>query len=116
MMPDGNDLQDQSCVPCQGGIAPLGAKAAQALLADVPGWQLIAGATQLRRSFTFKSFVAAQQFAVLVGALSEAENHHPDIRYGWGYCSVVFYTHKIGGLHPNDFIMAAKVNAMERSL
>jgi len=112
-MGDQRDLQDKSCVPCQGGIAPLRAKAAKAMLADVDGWQLIADATQLRRSFTFKSFVAAQQFAVRVGELAEAENHHPDISYGWGYCSIVFYTHKIGGLHANDFIMAAKVNAID---
>jgi 4a-hydroxytetrahydrobiopterin dehydratase len=47
--------------------------------------------------------------ALRVGELAEAEGHHPDICYGWGYCTVVFYTHKIGGLHENDFIMAAKV-------
>ncbi len=111
-MLESDELQNKTCVPCQGGIAPLDAETAKTMLADVTGWQLIADATQLRRSFTFTNFVLAQQFAVHVGELSEAENHHPDIRYGWGYCTVMFYTHKIGGLHQNDFIMAAKVNAI----
>ena len=48
----------------------------------------------------------------VVGALAEAEGHHPDITFGWGYCTVLFYTHKIKGLHQNDFIMAAKVNKL----
>ena len=48
----------------------------------------------------------------MVGALAEAEGHHPDITFGWGYCDVLFYTHKIKGLHQNDFIMAAKVNEL----
>src|SRR5438046_285231 len=47
-----------------------------------------------------------------IAAIAEAEGHHPDIGFGWGYCRVVFYTHKIKGLHENDFIMAAKVNAL----
>ena len=108
-----NDLAQKTCVPCQGGIAAIDADSAKLMLADVPGWTLITDATQLRRSFTFKNFIMAQQFAVQVGAISEAENHHPDISYGWGYCTVVFYTHKIGGLHENDFIMAAKVSEVE---
>jgi len=109
-----NDFNKKSCVPCQGGIAPIAVDAAQAMLADVPGWTLISEATQLRRSFIFKNFMTAQEFAVQVGVISELENHHPDISYGWGYCTVVFYTHKIGGLHDNDFIMAAKVNGVGR--
>lgn len=55
----------------------------------------------------------AQAFAVQVGDISEQQGHHPDISYGWGYCTVVFYTHKIGGLHQNDFIMAARVNVLQ---
>ena len=47
-----------------------------------------------------------------IGAVAEHEGHHPDIRFGWGYCTVELYTHKINGLHENDFIMAAKINAL----
>jgi 4a-hydroxytetrahydrobiopterin dehydratase len=105
-------LQNQSCVPCQGGIPPMSSTEAKAMLVSVPGWELIAAVTKLRCTFTFSNFMQAQSYAVRVGEVSEAENHHPDISYGWGYCTVVFYTHKIGGLHGNDFIMAAKVNAI----
>jgi len=105
-------LQHQSCVPCQGGMRPMDSAEAKAMLASVPGWELNATATKLCRTFTFANFMQAQQHAVRTGEISEAENHHPDISYGWGYCTVVFYTHKIGGLHENDFIMAAKVNAL----
>jgi len=105
-------LQHKPCVPCQGGIAPMSAADAQAMLPAISGWQLDAGGVKLSRSFTFKNFMQAQAFAVRVGEISDIENHHPDICYGWGFCSVVFYTHKIGGLHENDFIMAAKVNAL----
>jgi len=85
---------------------------AVALLAAVPGWEMVDEARKLRRTFTFANFMQAQAFSVQVGVIAEAEYHHPDISYGWGYCTVVFYTHKIGGLHKNDFIMAAKVNGL----
>ncbi|MFQ5581206.1 MAG: 4a-hydroxytetrahydrobiopterin dehydratase [Mariprofundaceae bacterium] len=108
-------LQEKACVPCQGGVPPLTAEAARALLAEVPGWELIDDAKKLRRTFIFRNFVAAQEFASKAGAVSESENHHPDITFGWGYCTIVYFTHKIGGLHENDFIMAAKVNALSDS-
>ena len=57
-----------------------------------------------------QAIAATLAFVNKVGDLAEAEGHHPDITFGWGYCSVLFYTHKIKGLHQNDFIMAAKVN------
>lgn len=56
------------------------------------------------------------QFACRVGELAEEEGHHPDINFGWGYCRVSFHTHKIKGLHENDFIMAAKVNGLAANL
>jgi len=78
-------------------------------LADVPGWHLAGPPARLERRFTFPDFMQAQAFAVAVGAVSEAAGHHPDLCYGWGYCTVGYWTHKISGLHDNDFIMAAKV-------
>ena len=103
-------LSDKTCVPCRGGVPPLTGEAAQAMMEQVPGWELIDGGTKLRRTLPVPNFVRAQALALQVGELAEAEGHHPDICYGWGYCTIVFYTHKIGGLHENDFIMAAKVN------
>lgn len=105
-------LETQACVPCQGGIPPIAEDIALSLMEQVPGWRLTDSARKLERGFEFKNFAQAMEFANRVGSISEAENHHPDISFGWGYCTVVFYTHKIGGLHENDFIMAAKVSAL----
>jgi len=105
-------LKNQSCEPCRGGVSPLTLAVAQAMLNQVPGWELNRDGTRLSRHFVFTDFGAAQAFAVQVGELAESEGHHPVLTYTWGYCDVVFYTHKIGGLHENDFIMAAKVNAL----
>ncbi|HKI60419.1 MAG TPA: 4a-hydroxytetrahydrobiopterin dehydratase [Mariprofundaceae bacterium] len=107
-----NPLQDKSCIPCQGGVPPLNADEAAAMMEQIKGWDLIESATKIRRTFTFKNFMQAQNFAVKVGNLAESENHHPDITYGWGFCTVLLYTHKINGLHENDFIVAAKVNGL----
>ena len=105
-------LKEKTCVPCQGGVPPMTREAAEAMLAHVPSWKLDEQATHIERTFTFPDFASAQAFANRVGEIAEQENHHPVITYSWGYCTVVFYTHKISGLHENDFIMAAKVNAL----
>ena len=106
------NLKDKSCVPCQGGVPPITLEAARAMLSRVPAWALNDGGTRLSRTFKFPDFSQAQAFAVKVGDTSDTEGHHPVLTYSWGYCTVVFYTHKIDGLHENDFIMAAKVNAL----
>ena len=108
-----NSLEQQACLPCKGGTDPMDSKQAHNMMALVPGWELLSSATKLRRTFTFGDFMQAQAFAAKVGDISEEQGHHPDISYGWGYCTVVYYTHKIGGLHRNDFIMAARVNRLE---
>jgi len=105
-------LKNQSCEPCRGGVPPLTFEAAKAMLEEVPGWELNRNGTRLSRHFSFADFAEAQAFALKVGELAESEGHHPVLTYTWGYCDVLFYTHKIGGLHENDFIMAAKVNAL----
>jgi len=106
-------LVNKQCVPCQGGIPPLTCELAEVYLISCPGWELIDDAGKLSRTFRFGNFIEAQAFANRVGEISEAENHHPVISYSWGWCTVVFYTHKIDGLHENDFIMAARVNAIQ---
>ncbi len=105
-------LAEKSCVPCQGGVPPLPQEDAEQLLAQVPGWSLVHNGTRLERRFTFKNFAGAMAFVEQVGELAEQEGHHPDIAFGWGYATVTYYTHKIGGLHENDFVMAAKVNEL----
>ena len=103
-------LKSKHCIPCEGGIPPLSENEAETLMGQIPGWDLIESTTKIRRTFTFKNFMQAQAFAIKVGNLAESENHHPDITYGWGFCTVLLYTHKINGLHENDFILAVKIN------
>ncbi|HXH04379.1 MAG TPA: 4a-hydroxytetrahydrobiopterin dehydratase [Candidatus Competibacteraceae bacterium] len=105
-------LDQQSCVPCRGGVPPLSETEARALLAQTPEWILTHDATRIERRFTFKNFASALDFVNRVGDIAEREGHHPDLRFGWGYAVVEFYTHKIKGLHQNDFIMAAKVDRL----
>lgn len=107
------NLFAKTCTPCQGGIDPMTAELAETYIADVPGWALMDHATKLKRTYKFSNFVEALSFTQKVGELCEKEGHHADITVGWGYCRVVFQTHKINGLHENDFIMAAKVNIIK---
>lgn len=109
-----NGLAGKTCTPCRGGIPPMTADEAARYLGQTPDWQLDAGATRIERTFRFADFKQALDFVNDVGALAEAEGHHPDICFGWGYCSLVLYTHKIKGLHENDFIMASKVDELAR--
>jgi 4a-hydroxytetrahydrobiopterin dehydratase len=103
-------LLDKECVPCKGGVQPLSADQARDLLAQVPDWVLNNEATQVTRKFAFDDFVTSLAFVNSVGELAEREGHHPDISFGWGYAEILLFTHKIHGLHENDFIMAAKID------
>ena len=81
---------------------------------QVPEWQVIEqdGVQQLERVFQFPDFVQALAFTNRVGAIAEAEGHHPALLTEWGKVTVTWWTHKIHGLHRNDFIMAAKTDAI----
>ncbi len=105
-------LSEKVCTPCQGGVPPLGEAEARRFLDQVPKWELTDQATWLRRSFGFGNFVESLAFVNAVGALAEAEGHHPDITFGWGYADIALQTHKIKGLHENDFILAAKIDGL----
>lgn len=102
------DFASKTCTPCRGGAPPMTEAEATAFAKDIPGWELLDGATKIRRRYSFKDFAEAFAFVGKVAALSEAEGHHPDITFGWGYVEILLFTHKIKGLHENDFIMAAK--------
>jgi 4a-hydroxytetrahydrobiopterin dehydratase len=82
-----------------------------ALLPAVPGWTLAEG-KRIERDFKFKDFRSALAFANRVGEVADAEDHHPDLHVAWGKVGVVLWTHSAGGLTENDFIVAAKVNAL----
>ena len=105
-----SELASKSCTPCRGGIPPLSPDEAAGLLRSAPGWTLENEARRLERDFKFKNFAGALAFVNRVGEIAEAEGHHPDIAFGWGYARITLFTHKIGGLHENDFIVAAKIN------
>jgi 4a-hydroxytetrahydrobiopterin dehydratase len=106
------ELTAKTCTPCRGGIPPLTEAEARSYLEDVPGWDLVDQAKRIERRFQFRNFQQALAFAGRVGALAEDEGHHPDVCFGWGYATVSLRTHKIKGLHENDFIMAAKIDAL----
>ena len=105
-----NTLAAKSCTPCRGGIPPLTIKEAQGYLAQAPGWDLLDDGRKIQRTYRFKNFREALGFVQRAGELAEAEGHHPDIAFGWGYATVSLQTKKIKGLHENDFIMAAKLD------
>lgn len=109
------NLTTKKCTPCQGGVPPMSCDIAESYLNEAPGWELLDNATRLKRTFKFDNFEDAMRLAQRIGELCEAEGHHPDLKIGWGYCRVEFQTHKINGLHENDFIMAAKVNQLADS-
>tara|TARA_B100000315_G_C14081290_1_gene364993 strand:+ start:185 stop:460 length:276 start_codon:yes stop_codon:yes gene_type:complete len=85
---------------------------AEKLLVHVSAWRLTHEGTRIEGRFDWPDFKSALAFVNRIGAIAEAQGHHPDITFGWGYCSVVLYTHKIKGLHENDFILAAKIDAL----
>ena len=105
-------LTEKTCVPCQGGVAPMDREQAEGMLAQVPEWSLDADARMIYRRFKFRNFIDALAFVNRVTEVAEAEDHHPDILFGYGYAEVQIQTHKIEGLHENDFILAAKVDAL----
>ena len=105
-------LVEKTCTPCRGGIPPLTRAEAEELLPQAPEWALMDNAHRIERTFRFGNFREALAFVQKVGELAEAEGHHPDISFGWGYGTVSLRTKKIKGLHENDFIMAAKIDRL----
>lgn len=105
-------LSEKHCVPCSGGVERFTQVAAQAMRdTQTPHWTLENDATWLRRRFEFSNWKDAFAFVSRVSEIAEAEKHHPDISFGWGYAEIRIQTHKIGGLHENDFILAARIDA-----
>jgi|SRR6516165_10866416 4a-hydroxytetrahydrobiopterin dehydratase len=104
-------LVQKRCVPCEGGIPALSAEDAGELLESVAGWSLDAEAKRISRSWTMKNFMAGIDFFNKVAALAEDEGHHPDLHLeGYRQVRIVLWTHAVGGLTENDFILAAKIN------
>jgi 4a-hydroxytetrahydrobiopterin dehydratase len=107
-------LTEMKCVPCRGGEPTATEAEIAGLRRQVPDWQIVErdGIKHLERKFKFKNFAEALTFTNLVRRLAEAEGHHPSILTEWGNVTVAWWTHKIKGLHRNDFIMAAKTDQL----
>jgi len=108
-----NDLAGKKCVPCEGGVPPLSAAEAAALLGQLHGdWKIAADSKSIRRAYKFKDFYRTMSFVNAVAHVANVEDHHPDLEVGYDYCRVEFSTHSIGGLSQNDFICAAKIDLL----
>lgn len=103
-------LHEAHCIPCKGGLLPADENEIARYLVQLPDWHVVEvdGVRRLTRSFAFDNFAHALAFTDRVGALAETEGHHPVLLTEWGKVTVTWWTHAIGGLHTNDFIMASR--------
>ena len=107
------ELVRKRCAPCGGGVPPVPPEEARALLGSLPGWELTDDGRRIRRTWVARNFVAAIAFFDRIAALAEQEGHHPDLHLeGYRNVTVELWTHAIGGLSENDFILAAKVDTL----
>ena len=108
-----DDLKQQSCKPCEGGVPALEADEAGALLKQLDDkWSISGDGKEIRRDFQFHNFYRSMAFTNAVAWIANKEGHHPDLEVGYGHCLVRYTTHAIGGLSENDFICAAKIDAL----
>ena len=105
-----DDLRSKRCVPCEGGVERLDANAVGRLAPAVPAWRV--ADERLHRHFVFPSFVEAIRFIDRMAEIAEAEGHHPDFAVHYREVDVTIWTHAVGGLSENDFILAAKIDAL----
>ena len=113
MKPAAQALAAEPCQACRPDSPAVTRPEAETLLAGLPGWRIVAEDTnRLTAGFTFRNFADALAFAVRVGALAEAADHHPLLVVEWGQVRVSWWTHAIGGLHRNDFILAARTSQL----
>lgn len=107
------DLSNKRCVPCEGGVPALSPEEAKALAGSVEGWSIDPDGRRISRSWTVRNFMAGIEFFNKVAALAEEEGHHPDLHLeGYRQVTIVLWTHAVGGLTENDFILAAKINQL----
>ena len=107
------ELTNKKCTPCQGGAAPLKGNEIKLLLNKIgKEWKPIEE-HHLEKEFKFSNFIEALDFTNKIGKIAEKEGHHPDIYLTWGKVKVIIYTHKINGLHINDFILASKIDKIK---
>lgn len=108
-----NGLAQKKCVPCLVGMPPLPENKAREMLSSLKDWELIENAAKIQKNFQFKDFAEAMGFVDKVAEIAEKEGHHPDIFISYSRVVITLYTHKIKGLHENDFILAAKIDEVK---
>ncbi len=111
-----SDLFKKKCVACDGNIPPFDTSEIHKYLKKVDGWDVKSNNDKnffLIKYFKFKNFKESQNFINKVGDIAEKENHHPDISFGWSYCTIKIFTHAIKGLAESDFILAAKIDKID---
>ena len=108
------DLASEKCVACRPDSPRVTPQEAKELLPSIPDWTMVEldGMMRLHRAYKFKDFVSALNFTNMVGRIAEEAQHHPLIITEWGQTTVQWWTHSIGGLHRNDFIMAARTDRL----
>jgi 4a-hydroxytetrahydrobiopterin dehydratase len=106
------ELAKKKCVPCEGGIPRLDPARVKALLPEVKGWEAIDEQRKLHKRFKFQDFKQTMAFLVQMALIAETEGHHPDFAVKYSVVDVTIYTHDIGGLSENDFILAAKIDEL----
>lgn len=104
------DLATKHCKPCEGGVPPLGENEIGELLKTLQGWE--AAGSEIRKTYSFKNYYETMAFVNATAWISHHEDHHPDLEVGYNRCTVRYSTHAIGGLSENDFICAAKIDAL----
>ncbi len=109
-------LAEMNCEACRADAPRVSDEELRELMRDIPDWtvEVRDGVMQLERVFRFKNFKTALAFTNRVGEIAEAESHHPALLTEWGRVTVTWWSHKIRGLHRNDFIMAARTDRLER--
>jgi 4a-hydroxytetrahydrobiopterin dehydratase len=105
-----NELARKKCQPCEGGVAPLTAEQVRPMLRGLDGWALEGRA--IAKTYRFANYHETMAFVNATAWISHREDHHPDLLVGYNQCKVSYLTHAIGGLSENDFICAAKVDAL----
>jgi 4a-hydroxytetrahydrobiopterin dehydratase len=108
-----DDLTKKHCVPCEGGVPRLSGDDLARYTAAVPGWKVDDAQKKIHRRHVFDDFVVAMQFINRMADIAEAEAHHPDFTVHYSVVDVTLWTHAIGGLSENDFILAAKIDAID---
>jgi 4a-hydroxytetrahydrobiopterin dehydratase len=108
-----DQLAAKRCLPCEGGVDPCPLDLAEQQLTRLEGWQLTYEGQRIRKTWKAKNFMAALDFFNRVAEIAEADGHHPDLHLeGYRHVAIELWTHAIGGLSENDFILAAKIDAL----